>query len=168
MCIFPRITAVLTAVAATVVTVVAPAEAAPEDYDIFLPAGVGCEGFGLGIDVSGGNRIIREFTDNEGNVVRILETGKGSDLTFTNDATGSSIVLRSNGSVSDTTFNSDGTRTVVNLGHNVVIFFPSDVPAGPSTKQYVGRLVYTVDSAETFELQGFSGGTTDICERLSS
>ncbi len=162
-----RRTAGVAAAAATVLALAAPAAAAPEDYDLFLPAGLGCEGFGLGIDISGGNRIIKEFTDENGNVVRILETGRGSDLTFTNDTTGASLALRSNGSVSDTTFNSDGTRTVSNMGHNVVILFPTDVPAGPSTKLYVGRLVYTADSANNFVVQSFSGSTTDICERLS-
>ena len=107
------------AAAATVLALAAPAAAAPEDYDLFLPAGLGCEGFGLGIDISGGNRIIREFTDENGNVVRILETGRGTDLTFTNDTTGASLVLRSSGSVSDTRFNSDGTRTVSSMGHTL-------------------------------------------------
>lgn len=162
-----RITAAAAGAAAILVTLAPPVAAAPEDYDIYLPAGTGCE-FALGIDVSGGHRIIRDFTDDDGNVVRTLETGKGSDLTFTNDATGVSISLRSNGSVRDTTYNSDGTRTVASIGHNVVILFPTDEPAGPSTKLYVGRLVYTADSAENFVVQSFSGGTTDICERLGS
>jgi hypothetical protein len=161
-----RITAVAAGAAAILATFAPSVAAAPEDYDIYLPAGQGCE-FALGIDVSGGHRIVRDFTD-DGNVVRTLTTGKGSDLTFTNDATGDSIALRSNGSVSDTTYNSDGTRTVVSIGHNVVILFPTDEPAGPSTKLYVGRLVYTADSADNFVVRSFSGRTTDICERLGS
>jgi hypothetical protein len=162
-----RIAAVAAGAAATLVTFAPPVAAAPEDYDIYLDAGLGCE-FALGIDVSGGHRIIRDFTDDNGNKVRTLTTGKGSDLTFTNDATGDSIALKSNGSVSDTTYNSDGTSTVASIGHNVVILFPTDEPAGPSTKLYVGRLVYTADRDNNFVVQSFSGRTIDICERLGS
>ena len=162
-----RITVVAAGAVATLATIASPVAAAPEDYDIYLPAGSGCE-FDLGIDVSGGHRIVREFTDDNGTVVRILETGKGSDLTFTNDATGDSISLRSNGSVSDTTYNSDGTKTVASVGHNVVILFPTDEPAGPSTNLYVGRLVYTADEAANFVVKSFSGRTTDICEQLDT
>jgi len=32
----------------------------------------------------------------------------------------------------------------ITIGHNVLILFPSDVPAGPSTTLYVGRVVFTV------------------------
>ncbi len=124
--------------------------------------------FGLGIGIAAGNRNIKEFTDDNGNVVRLLETGRGNDLVFTNDNTGETFVLNSNGSVSDTTFHADSTRTVVNTGHNLVILFPTDVPAGPSTKLYVGRLVYESDADSNFVVTSFSGRTTDICAQLGS
>jgi hypothetical protein len=148
---------------------VAVATAAPASAQVFeipLPAGTACA-FPLLIQGDGGKRIMREFTDQNGNVVRILEAGKGFELTFTNTSTGASIVFPSNGSVSRTTINADGTQTVQATGHNVVILFPSDFPAGPSTTLYEGRLVYTVDANLVFRVQSTSGQTTDICALLA-
>jgi len=77
--------------------------------------------------------------------------------------------VQPNGSVTHTTVNPDGSTTVADTGHNVVILFPTDVPPGPSTTQYVGRLVYTVSPPPdaVFTVQSFSGQTTDICAALS-
>ena len=116
---------------------------------------------------TGDKRIMREFTDRNGNVVRTLAAGKGFTLTFTNLSTGNSLTLPSSGSVQRTTFNSDGTSTVVSTGHNVLIFFPTDIPAGPSTTLYVGQVVYTVDASGVFTLQSTSGRATDLCALLA-
>ena len=53
-------------------------------------------------------------------------------------------------------------------GHNVIILFPTDFPAGPSTIQYVGRVLYTVsaDGTNTFTLRQVSGTRSDICAAL--
>jgi hypothetical protein len=111
---------------------------------------------------------MREFTDKDGNLVRILSAGKGFDLTFTNGDTDKTFELSSNGSVERTTINADDTLTVQSTGHNVLILFPNDVPAGPSTTLYVGSLVYTVDlTTGVFTLQSTSGPTTDICALLT-
>jgi hypothetical protein len=132
---------------------------------IVLSAGIACD-FALRVDILGGTQVQKTF-DKHG-TLRTLSAGKGSALTFTNTATGATLSLQPNGSVSRTTTpNSDGSTTVVVTGHNVLIFFPTDVPAGPSTTQYVGRVVYTVDSAEVFTLQQVSGRSTDICAALS-
>ncbi len=64
-------------------------------------------------------------------------------------------------------FNPDGSSTVVATGNTVIILFPTDVPAGPSTTLYVGRVVYTNDGQNNFVLQDHSGQTTDICAALS-
>ena len=149
----------------------AVATAVPASAQTFeLPAGTACADFDLRIEQTGGKRIIREFRDQNGNLVRLLQAGKGFDLTFTRlDSDGepvSTVEFPSNGSVSQTTFNEDGTQTVQATGHNVVILFPTDVPAGPSTTLYTGRLVYTVDAAGVFTVQSTSGRTTDICALL--
>jgi hypothetical protein len=144
-----------------------PVSAAAPDFSIVLPAGVACAAFDLGVEGTGDKRIMREFTDRNGNVVRTLAAGKGYTLTFTNLSTDSSLTLPSNGSVQRTTVNSDGTSTVVSTGHNVVIFFPTDIPAGPSTTLYVGEIVYTVDASGVFTLQSTSGRTTDLCALLA-
>ena len=52
-------------------------------------------------------------------------------------------------------------------GHNVLILFPSDVPAGPSTTLYVGRVVYTIGTDGVFTLVSTRGTATDICAALS-
>jgi hypothetical protein len=145
-----------------------PVSAAEPDFSIDLPAGVACAGFDLRVEGMGDKRIMREFTDRNGNVVRLLSAGKGFTLTFTNlSPGGESLTLQSNGSVERTTVNSDGTSTVVSTGHNVLILFPTDIPAGPSTTLYVGRIVYTVDASEVFTLQSTSGTTTDLCALLA-
>jgi hypothetical protein len=133
---------------------------------IDLPAGVACE-FPLSIEVSGGNLVMREFEDKNGNTVRLLTAGKGFTLVFTNVDTGATFSLESNGSVTRTTINPDGSQTVTLTGHNVLILFPTDVPAGPSTTLHEGRVVY-VDTSGVFTVQEVSGETTDICAALSN
>ncbi len=64
-------------------------------------------------------------------------------------------------------FNPDGSYTETLTGHNVLILFPTDVPAGPSTTLYVGSVVFTVDLAAVFTVQRVSGKATDICAALS-
>ena len=158
--------AALAIAAALAVGTPVPVSAAEPDFSIELPAGVACA-FALGVEGTGDKRIMREFTDRNGNVVRTLAAGKGFTLTFTNLSTGKSLTLPSSGSVQRTTVNNDGTSTVVSTGHNVLILFPTDIPAGPSTTLYVGRVVYTVDASGVFTLQSTSGRATDLCALLA-
>jgi hypothetical protein len=111
--------------------------------------------------------VFKEYFDKNGNLVRLLSAGKGSALTFLNLNTGASLSLRPNGSVAHAGFNSDGSSTWVTTGHYVLILFPTDVPAGPSTKLYVGRVVFTVDTSQVFTLRKVSGKTSDLCAALS-
>ena len=64
-------------------------------------------------------------------------------------------------------FNADGSQTLTVTGHNVLILFPTDVPAGPSTTLYVGRVVFTIGVDQVFTLKSASGKATDICAALS-
>ena len=146
--------------------IVSLASAAAADFTIDFPAGLACA-FDLRIEGQGGHQVQRDFLDKNGNLVRSISAGTGSALTFTNLDTGATLSLKSNGAVTHITYNSDGSSTFVLNGHNVLILFPTDVPAGPTTVLYVGRLVFTVDSGGTFTLQGHSGPTTDICAALS-
>jgi hypothetical protein len=170
----------LSAVAAAVVSAIgfpAPSVAAPPADDpvtltFDLPAGLACPSFELRIEVtSNPNRPLREFQDENGNVVRVIEVGRGSTLVFTNRSTGQTLSLRPNGSGSITRVNADGTSTVSSTGHNVVVLFPDDVPAGPSTILYVGRLVYTdsngLADGGMFTVQSFNGTQMDICAALA-
>jgi hypothetical protein len=154
-----------TGIAITAVTAGVTSSAAAQS--IVLPAGVACT-FELGIDIVGGNQVFREFRDENGNVVRTLSAGKGSALTFTNLDTGATLSLQPNGSVSQVRINPDGSQIWTTTGHNVLILFPSDVPAGPSTTLTVGLTVFTVDSSGVFTVQQISGVSTDICAALSA
>jgi len=155
---------------ATVLGFGSPGTAAdPPDLVIDLPAGLACGDFDLRVEIRGGTQVFKEFTDQNGNVVRKLSAGRGSALLFINLSTDATFAVQPSGSVSHTTVNPDGSTTVADTGHNVVILFPTDVPPGPSTMQYVGRLVYTVSPPpdNVFVVQSFSGQTTDICAALS-
>jgi hypothetical protein len=138
----------------------------PPDAVIDLPAGTACD-FPLRVEIwNNANRVFRVFPDRDGNVVRILTAGKGSTLAFTNLLTGEQTVLHANGAVEHVALNPDGSQTWVVTGHNVLILFPTDVPAGPSTTLYVGRLVFTVGTNGVFTLQSATGTATDICAPL--
>jgi len=162
------------AVALALIALVGPgsrpvAADSPPDQMFTLPAGQACAGFDLQVEIwSNPNRVMRQFLDSNGNVVRMLTAGKGNTLVFTNMTSGERLSLKPNGAVEHVTFNPDGTETWVVTGHNVLILFPTDVPAGPSTTQYVGRVVFTVDpTTGVFTLQSVSGNSTDICAALS-
>jgi hypothetical protein len=77
------------------------------------------------------------------------------------------LALKANGSVTHVTNRADGWQEWIVTGHEVLILFPSDIPPGPSTTLYVGRVVFTVDPAGVFTLQSVSGRSTDICAALA-
>jgi hypothetical protein len=143
-----------------------PVIAADPDFTVDFPAGQACN-FDLRIEGWGGNRHVKEFRDENGKVVRILDAGTGSALRYTNLETGKTFSTKSNGAVTKIRYNPDGSYTQELMGHWVLILFPTDVPAGPSTTLIVGRLVYTVDTNNIFTVQDVSGKTTDICAVLS-
>jgi hypothetical protein len=130
-----------------------------------LPAGVACE-FPLTVDVGRDTRKVHEFVDNNGNPVTLL-TGRGSAITLTNIETGATLSLPASGAPSREV-KSDGTSTFTTMGHLVLILFPTDVPAGPSTTLYVGRVVFDVDDTGVFTLRETRGKSTDLCAVLSS
>jgi hypothetical protein len=143
------------------------ADAAVAQHDLEFPAGVACADFGLAVDTAGGNQKLHEFMDANGNTVRTLSTGTGFQLTFTNLSNDATFASSENGAGTQTVFNADGSQTVTLTGHNLLILFPSDVPAGPSTTLYVGRVVFTVDANGVFRVVSTSGTSTDICAALS-
>lgn len=149
---------------AGLVAVAAPATAA--SFDLVLPAGTACD-FELQVSGSEDERVVRTFTDADGNLARIITAGRGTDLTFTNLGNGESLYLAGNGSVLRQTFNPDGSRTEVSTGHSVLILFPSDVPAGPSTTLYTGQVTYTIDVDGVFTVISSAGQTRDICAELA-
>lgn len=144
-----------------------PATAAdPPDFTELFPAGVACD-FDLFLEGRGFSQVFKVFVDKNGNPVRFLVAGRGSALTFINDSTGASLSLRANGSVQHVSLNPDGSSTWVATGHTVLILFPTDIPAGPSTTLHVGRVVFTSSVNNDFEVLQVSGRTTNICAALS-
>jgi hypothetical protein len=138
----------------------------PPDFKLDYPAGLACN-FELSVDGWNGKEHINEFKDKNG-VVRSLSAGTGAALRFTNVATGQTFSTKSNGAVQHTTtYTQDGSYTVSATGHTVLILFPTDVPAGPSTTLYVGQIVYSSDSTNNFTLLKESKNKTDICAALS-
>ena len=143
------------------------AASAAEPIHLEFPAGEACQDFALALDITLNPRqVFKEFKDDAGNVVRTISAGRGSVLVFTNLDTEKTVSLTSNGSVSKTSFDSVGSSTVEATGHNVIILFPSDVTAGPSTTLYEGRVVFTSTAAGAFEIVSSSGPTRDICAEL--
>jgi hypothetical protein len=110
--------------------------------------------------------VFKEFTDRNGNPVRLLSAGRGSTLALTNFVANERLVLKAGCSVTHITLNPDGTQTWAVTGHNLLVLFPTDVPAGPSTTLHVGQVVFTVDPAEVFTVQSVTGTSTDICAAL--
>jgi hypothetical protein len=151
------------AVAALTFAPMAPASADITDY----PAGIACD-FGLRVEATGSPTVddkMFEFPDGR---VRFLDAGKGAALDFTNLETGATYSLKGNGSVNWIRVDAAGSAQLTVTGHTVVIYFPDDEPAGPSTTLVVGREVIDVDLT-TFHFTRVSrtGKTTDICKALS-
>jgi hypothetical protein len=65
-------------------------------------------------------------------------------------------------------FNADGTLTFVGTGNSFLSLFPTDIPAGPTSTLYSGRLVFDVDPATgVFTLRDEARNKIDVCAALS-
>ena len=151
------------AVALLVLAVPVPAQAVQDPIE--LPAGQACD-FAVRIDSTTPERT-RTFTrtDAAGNL-RTLTAGRGAALTITNADSGEALSLPSKGFTTKTTHAADGSYTVKNAGAVLIILFPGDVPAGPSTTLYNGRVTYTVSPAGVWTIVETTGPTRDICAEL--
>ena len=132
-----------------------------------FPAGLACADFDLQVEASGGTIKQHDFTDRSGEVVRVVLAGTGPALTMTNLTSGATYSTPSNGTVTHIAVNPDGTLTYRMTGHNILILYPTDVPAGPSTTLYVGQVGFTVDANAVFTVTSVAGRSVDICAALS-
>jgi hypothetical protein len=139
----------------------------PDDLHFVLPAGTACPGFELHADGTDSQVLTTTFTNSAGDVVRTFASGKGYNLTYTNAQTNATVSFPSSQITEDTIFHKDGTRTVTNTGDFGIIMFPTDIPAGPSTTQYSGRVVYTADADNNFKILRVKATEFDVCEALS-
>jgi len=146
-------------------TIVAAQPASAQEHDVELPAGQGCD-FALGLDNIEGPPLRREFTDRNGNQVRLF-AGKSGAVIYTNLDTGKSVSFQSRGTNLRQTSATTGTQTFEFSGHVGLVQFPGDVPPGPSTTQLSGRLVFTTDSGGVTNVQKVEGNQIDICARLA-
>ena len=132
-----------------------------------FPAGLACADFDLKVEASGGTIKQHDITDRSGEVVRVILAGTGPALTLTNLTSGATYSTPSNGTVTHIAVNPDGTLTYRMTGHNILILYPTDVPAGPSTALYVGQVGFTVDANAVFTVTSVAGRSVDICAALS-
>ena len=161
-----RRAAALAVLASMALLVGAAAPVAATDFHDELPAGLACS-FGLAIDGSGGGpQNYHEFTDPNDNVTGFVLAGRGNDLLFTNMDTGATFSTRANGSVVKAALGPDSSLWTF-MGHQVVILFPTDVPAGPSTTLFVGQVVIEIDAAGNYFVQKVAGTQLDICAALT-
>lgn len=130
-----------------------------EPFETTMPAGLACE-FELAVAGTGG----ATATKTKDNVE--ITVGFGYALTFTNTETGATMSTRSK-PFSLVTETVNGTDYVTAIGSHMIILFPSDVPAGPSTTIYNGRVTYTIDANEVWTITSSAGRTTDVCAELS-
>ncbi|HSF99063.1 MAG TPA: hypothetical protein VLA55_10260 [Ornithinibacter sp.] len=160
-----RRAAIAAAALAMVGSIGSAGAAVASDFSVQFPAGTACA-FPLRVDGTGGHRIEHTFTDKDG-TMRVLSTGTGSALTFTNESTGATVSLRSNGAVQRTTSLADGSSLNVLTGHNVLFLFPTDVPAGPSTTLHTGQVVFNATPSGDFTVLATQGTSRDLCAELT-
>lgn len=165
----------LAAAAAAVALTAGPATAAVDPISIDLPAGEACEDFAVSLDISGGNRKTREFTDRSGNTV-VLTTGAADTVLVTRledgKPVGEPVRVPARGARTKVVTAPDGTSTFTQTGNLLLVLFSSDMGNGildiPSTTLIAGRTVFTVGEDGAFDLQSVTGRTTDICEVLAT
>lgn len=159
-----RVTAAVVGIVAAATVSSASAAVAQEPVTDDFPAGTACA-FPLQIETWAAS-VPRELPGRDGDS-RFLRAGKGEPLTFTNVDNGHSVSLKANGAVQRTTIHADGSSTWEMTGHNILILFPTDVPAGPSTTLCVGRVLFTSTAAGDFTVRQASGHSVDLCAQIA-
>jgi len=134
---------------------------------VVLPTGTACAGFPVRVDSGVDSRNVHEFKDAQGNVVRVIVAGRADAVTLTNENTGFTYSIPARGSKWDIVNHSDGTSTYTTSGHLLLILFPTDVPAGPSSTLYTGQVVFNVSASGDFTLLRHKGTATDLCAALA-
>lgn len=136
-----------------------------ESYE--FPAGQACSNFGLRLDIWQGAAAPRQVKDRNG-VIRAVLAGGGAAFRTTNLLTGKSTTVSAGGaSQMVTTYTADGTQKLTLSGHFLLIWFPTDIPAGPWTSAYTGKLVMTLSPDFVGRLVSLNGAARDICTELS-
>jgi hypothetical protein len=137
----------------------------PPDATIPFPAGYACV-FPLTLEQWDNKTQTRDFTDRQGNK-HSVSSGKGHDFRMTNTANGKSTTQKAQNFEQDIVTYSNGSQWYSTNGAILIIMFPTDVPAGPSTTYYYGEteLYIAVDGVGT--LKPPRTYARDICAELS-
>jgi hypothetical protein len=148
----------------------APALAAPPEVEpprtSFWEAGQLCA-FPIEHTVyADGKNKVKEFTDAEGNLVRVLQSGTTSTERFTNLWTGATVTIRGAGYQMNQTFDDAGGSTATTNGQ-MLVTLGSQNPDGPALTLYVGHLVRYFSNDATEQVTSFRGTSRDICAELS-
>ena len=155
-------------VIATSAAIGAPAWAAdPPDFTVEFPAGLACSSFALRLELWECKGQFRELKDKNG-YLRALFAGTGNAFRLTNPTNNKSISAPASGaSQLIQTYLADGSQVYTNRGHVLLIWFPSDIPAGPWTVLNSGRVVFSLSPAGVGTLKSMTGDSTDVCAALS-
>jgi hypothetical protein len=116
------------------------------------------------LDHEEGHIVLLSFTDDEGNLVRLINTNPGLRETLTNLDTGKTVVLNIEGpGVLD--LNPDGSSSVTGTGP--VLFYFDPFKLTPGLFYATGRFVIARDANgnRTFEIVGT---ITDVCAELAA
>lgn len=159
-----RLSLVVLVTALTLLAAFAPA-LADDDITVF-PAGFACE-FSLQSDTSQFEQTDRVISNPRGDVVHGIYYGYG-DITFTNLSTGKSIVKNLGGAVLHDRYYNDGTILSTMTGEFMIVLYPTDTPAGPSTRIYNGRMNYRTDVDGNWIVLNFRGTSFDVCAALTN
>jgi len=129
-----------------------------------FPAGIGCS-FPLTIQPLAADPRTVHVTGTG----TVVTAGPFGDVQLINANTGKSVSLSSKGAPWRSVENRDGTFTNTFTGHWVIVWFPSDQPAGigPATIEYVGRLVVRQDGDVSTLVSQQGREVRDICAALS-
>jgi hypothetical protein len=160
-------TAAATMFASAILLCGAASSASAQEHDLVFDAGVACA-FPLGLDGGAFPPERKTFTDPNGDPIVVLSAGKSGAVTYTNLDTEESLTFPSRGTALRDTTRSDGTHLLEFSGNVGIVLFDTDVPAGPSTTQINGRLVFSFDPLTGFtEVLKQEGHQIDVCAALS-
>ena len=139
----------------------------PPDSTLVFQAGLACSNFDLKVDTWDGKLNEKQLKDRNG-YLRILLAGTGAAWRLTNMSSGKTLSTQNKGaSALIQVYLADGSVNATIRGHSLIIWFPSDLPPGPSTTLHSGQVVYSLSPAGVGTLVSVNGNTADVCTALS-
>ena len=137
------------------------------DYAIEFPAGWACSNFGLRLEGWAGKGQYRDLKDRNG-YTRLAFAGTGEAWRLTNMLNGKSMSTQNNGaSAFYQIYQADGSVKAEVHGHLLLIWYPTDLPAGPSASLHSGFTSYQLSPAGQGTLLAKKGHSTDLCVALN-